>query len=328
MMNRRELLIVLSGSAAVWPFAAVAQQKTIPLIGYMSGGSASFYAPILPAFRDGLRENGFVQGENVTIEYRWAEGDYDRLPGFAAEFGGRPVNLIAATGGDRASGEAKKATSTIPVVFTAAGDPVADGRVASLARPGGNLTGVSFLTSELYPKRLELVSEMVPQARTIAFLVNPNGPTIQRALRDIAPAAAARGTDSELLNVAIEADFEAAFASLKKRGAGALVVTTDPFIDARIEQVISLAARYAIPAIYGFRQFAVSGGLISYGVSIADVYRQLGIYAGKILKGAKPADLPVEQPTKFELVINLKTAKALGLTIPPSLLQRADEVIQ
>src|SRR5437764_3652868 len=201
MMNRRELLIVLSGSAAVWPFAAVAQQKTIPLIGYMSGGSASFYAPILPAFRDGLREAGFVEGQNVAIEYRWAEGDYDRLPGFAAEFVGRRVDLIAATGGDRASREAKKATSTIPIVFTAGGDPVADGRVASLARPAGNLTGISFLTEELYPKRLELLSELVPQARVIGFLVNANGQTTDRAARAITPAAAARGLRLELLPV-------------------------------------------------------------------------------------------------------------------------------
>ena len=325
-MNRRAFIATATAAAAL-PFSAGAQ-KARPVIGYMSGGSASFYVSILPAFRDGLRASGFVEGENVTIEYRWAEGDYNRLPSFAAEFVGRRVDLIAATGGNRASREAKKATSTIPIVFTAGADPVADGLVASLARPGGNLTGVSFLTAELYPKRLELVSELVPQARTIAFLVNPNGPTTERAIGDISPAAAAKGLRLELLKVAAEPDFETAFASLKKRGAGALVVQTDPFIDARTEQLISLAARYAIPAIYGFRQFAVAGGLISYGVSIADVYRQVGVYAGKILAGAKPADLPVQQPTRFELVINFKSAKTHGLTVPQSLLARADEVIE
>ena len=253
-----------------------------------------------------------------------------RLPAMfnAREFVGRRVDLIAATGGDRASREAKKATSTIPIVFTAGGDPVADGRVASLARPAGNLTGISFLTEELYPKRLELLSELVPQARVIAFLVNANGQTTDRAARAITPAAAARGLGLELLPVGTEADFEKVFASAKKRGAGALVAQTDPFIDARTEQLTMLAARYEVPTIYGFREFAVAGGLISYGVSIADVYRQAGIYAGKILAGAKPADLPVVQPTKFELVINLKTAKALGLGVPQTLLARADEVIE
>src|SRR5437764_994391 len=328
MMNRRELLIVLSGSAAVWPFAAVAQQKAIPLIGYLSGGSASFYAPILPAFQEGLRESGYVEGQNVAIEYRWAEGDYDRLPGWAAEFVGRKVDLIAATGGDPASRAAKAATSTIPIVFTSGGDPVADGRVASLARPGGNLTGVSFLTSELYPKRFQLLSELVPQARVIALLMNPKQPTTERMMPEVGAAADANGIQLKAVKVAEEADFSAAFASLEKLKAGALVIPTDPFIDAHRDQLVMLAARYAIPAMYGLREFAAVGGLISYGVSIAGVYRQAGSYAGKILAGAKPADLPVQQPTRFELVINLKTAHALGLTVPPILFAQANEVIE
>lgn len=325
-MRRRDFIATVVGASA-FPLR-VGAQKQIPVIGYMSGGSASFYAPILPAFREGLRESGFSEGQNVAIEYRWAEGDYDRLPDFAAEFVRRRVDLIAATGGDRASLEAQKATSTIPIVFTGGSDPVVDGRVASLARPGGNLTGVNFLSSELYPKRLELLSELVPQARTIGFLFNGNGATTERALREITPAAAAKGLHLELLKVASEADFEASFASAKKRGVTALVVQTDPLIDARTQNVIGLAARYSIPTLYGFRQFPVAGGLISYGVSIADVYRQAGSYAGKILAGAKPTDLPVVQPTRFDLVINLKAATALGLTVPQSLFARADEVIE
>ncbi len=326
-MRRRDLILGLGGAFAA-PFVARAQQKAMPVIGYLSGGSASFYEAILPAFREGLRESGYVEGQNVTIEYRWAEGDYDRLPGLAAEFVSRKVDLIAATGGDLASRAAKAATSTIPVVFTAGGDPVADGRVASLARPGGNLTGVSFLTSELYPKRFQLLSELVPQARVIALLMNPKQPTTERMMREVGAAADANGIQLKALKVAEEADFNAAFASLEKLKADALVIPTDPFIDAHRDQLVMLAARYAIPAMYGLREFAAVGGLISYGVSIAGVYRQAGAYAGKILTGAKPADLPVVQPTTFELVINLKTAKALGLTVPQSIFARADEVIE
>jgi putative ABC transport system substrate-binding protein len=326
-MHRRNLILGLGG-ALIAPGIARAQHKPIPVIGYLSGGSARFYAAILPAFREGLRESGYVEGQNVTIEYRWAEGDYDRLPIWAAEFVSRNVDLIAATGGDPTSRAAKAATSTIPIVFTAGGDPVADGRVASLARPGGNLTGVSFLTSELYPKRFQLLSELVPQARVIALLLNPNQPQTERMMREVGPAANGNGILLKGLEVTAEADFSTAFASLEKLNAGALVVQTDPFIDAHRDQLVMLAARYAIPAIYGFREFAAAGGLISYGISIAGVYRQAGIYAGKILAGAKPADLPVVQPTKFELVINLKTAKALGVTVPPTLLAAADEVIE
>jgi putative tryptophan/tyrosine transport system substrate-binding protein len=328
LIRRRDLILGLGG-ALIAPAIAQAQRKAMPVIGYLSGGSASFYTSILPAFREGLRESGYVEGQNVTIEYRWAEGDYDRLPAWAAEFVGRKVDLIAATGGDRASRAAKEATSTIPVVFTAGGDPVADGRVASLARPGGNLTGVSFLTSELYPKRFQLLRELVPQARVVALLMNLNNqPQSARMLRELGQAADGTGVQLRPLNVAEEADFGTAFAALETLKAAALMVQTDPFIDARRDQLVRLAAEYAIPAIYGFREFAAIGGLISYGVSIAGVYRQAGIYAGKILAGAKPADLPVQQPTRFELVINLNTANALGLPVPLSILARADEVIE
>jgi putative tryptophan/tyrosine transport system substrate-binding protein len=327
--SRRDLMALLGGAAVASPLVARAQQpKTMPVIGYLSGGSASFYTTILPSFHEGLSETGYVEGKNVAIEYRWAEGQYDRLPAMAAELVSRKVDLIVAGGGDKASRSAKNATATIPIVFSSGGDPVADGRVASLARPGGNLTGVSFLTVGLYPKRLQLLSELVPQAKTIAMLANANGPNTKDNLREVAEAAAALGKEFKPLTVALEADFAAAFASLEELKHAALIVQTDPFIDARVEQLIPLAARYAVPAIYGFRRFPVAGGLMSYGASIAGVYRQVGVYAGKILAGAKPADLPVQQPTKFELVINLKTAKALGLTVPQSLLARADEVIE
>ena len=324
-MRRREF-IGIAGGAAVWPLAGRAQQPQMPVIGYISGGSASFYQSILPAFREGLREQGYIEGQNVTIEYRWAEGDYDRLPAFATEFVSRKVNVIAATG--PSSMAAKAATSTIPIVFTSGSDPVADGRVVSLARPGGNLTGVSFLTVELNPKRFELISEMVPQARTIGLLFNPNQASTETVIRQVAAAAKAKSIELKVLDVSAGVDFETAFVALQKFKAGALIVQTDPFIDARRDQLIDLAARFAVPAIYGFREFALAGGLMSYGVSITDVYRHAGLYVGKILKGAKPAELPVQQPTKFELIINLKTAKTLSLTIPPTLLARADEVVE
>ncbi len=327
-MRRRDLILGLGGSIAL-PLAVRAQKKAMPTIGYMSGGSAAFYAAgILPAFREGLREAGYVEGENVTIDYRWAEGHYDRLPAFAAEFVRRSVDLIAATGGIAALRAAKAATATIPIVFTSGSDPVAEGLVASLARPGGNLTGISFLTTQLYPKRLQLVSEAVPQAQSVAMLTNANGPNTGDNLQEAAAAAETLGKKFIPLRVATDGDFEPAFASLEKQKIGMLVVQTDPFIDVRVDQLVALAARYRIPAVYGFRQFPLAGGLMSYGVSIAGVYHQAGQYAGKILAGAKPAELPVQQPTRFELVINLKTAKSLGLTVPQSLFARADEVIE
>jgi len=303
-------------------------QKAIPVIGYLSGGSTTFYAPILPAFHEGLRESGYVEGRNVAIEYRWAEGRYDRLPGFAAEFVSRSVDLITASGGPAATLAAKGATSTIPIVFTAGTDPVPAGLVASFARQGGNLTGISFLVGELMPKRLELVSELVPEIRVVALLINPKNQQYERAIGEVQEAARAKGMQLHVLKAGTEGEINNAFAALVDVQAGALVVATDPALDSRREQVIALASHHAVPAIYGFREFAAVGGLISYGPSLAGIYRQLGVYAGKILNGQKPAELPIVQPTKFELVINLKTAKALGLTIPPALLARADEVIE
>ena len=329
-MRRREFSTLLGGAATastVWPFAARAQQKATPVIGYLGGATPGPSAPTVAGFRQGLSETGYVEGQNVAIEYRWAEGRYDRLPALAADLVGRKVDVIVA-GADPAARAAKNATSTIPIVFIAGGDPVGEGLVASLARPGGNLTGVSFLAAELNPKRFELLSELVPQARVIALLVNPNIPATERVMRDVQEAARAKGVQLHILKASTESEIDAAFAALVQRQAGALVVSADPFFYSRREQIVALAARHAVPAIYEFREFATAGGLISYGTSLTAVFRQVGIYAGKILKGAKPADLPVVQPTTFELVINLKTAKALGLTIPPSILSRADEVIE
>ena len=328
-MDRRTFIRGAAGTALVWPLVSGAQQKpAMPVIGYLSGGSPDFYAPYVAAFRQGLSETGYVEGQNLAIEYRWADGRYDRLPAFAADLVGRRVDVIAASGGDLSSRAAKAATSTIPIVFTSGGDPVADGRVASLGRPGGNLTGVRLFAIGLDPKRLELLSELVPRARLIAMLVNPKNANTEGVIRDMPESARARGVQLHILKASIESEIDTAFAAIAQLRAGALLVDPDPFIDSRREQIVALAARHAVPAIYAWREFAAAGGLISYGTSIAVVYRQLGVYTGRILKGDKPADLPVLQPTQFELVINRKTAKTLGLTIPQSLLVRADEVIQ
>jgi putative ABC transport system substrate-binding protein len=328
-MRRREFVQLLGGVAAAWPLAARAQKKAMPVIGFLSTGVLDQAAATTAAFHQGLSDAGYIEGQNVAIEYRWAEGHYDRLPALAADLVGRKVDVIAVTGGgDVASRAAKNATSTIPIVFMGGGDPVAAGLVASLARPGGNLTGISFLTSGLYPKRLQLLSEAAPQARSVAMLANANGPDTNDNLQEAAAAAETLGKKFIPLRVATDSDFEPAFASLDQQKIAALVVQTDPFIDARVDQLVALAARYRIPAIYGFHQFPLAGGLMSYGASIAGVYHQAGQYAGKILAGAKPADLPVQQPTRFELVLNLKTATALGLTVPPILLSQADEVIE
>jgi len=326
-MRRRELMLVLGG-ATIATRALRAQQKAMPVLGFLSSAEPGWFAPNVAAFLQGLSESGYVEGQNVSIEYRWAEGRYDRLPVLAADLVGRKVNLIAASGGDRSALAAKNATSTIPIVSVIGGDPVAVGLVASLARPDGNLTGLSILTFELTPKRLELLSELVPQARVFALLVNPGNTATERMMRDVEEAARTKGVQLPILKASTESEIDAAFASLVQMQAGALVVAADPLFSSRREQLLALASRDAVPAIYAWRELAAAGGLISYGASIAGLVRQAGIYAGRILKGEKPADLPVEQPTKFELVVNLTTAKALGLTVPQSILARADEVIE
>jgi len=319
--------LLLLGSAITMPSALCAQQKAMPVIGFLGGTSPSPMAPFTAAFRQGLSETGYVEGQNVAIEYRWAEGRYDRLPALAADFVDRKVHVIVAGGGMPSALAAKTATSTIPVVFNVGTDPVESGLVTSLARPGGNLTGVTGI-AELMAKRLELVSEIVPQAGVIALLVNPNNASAEPMMRDVQEAARAKGLQLHIVKASTESEIDAAFATLVQLHAGALVLGADPLSASRLDRLAALAARDAVPAIYDRREFAAAGGLISYGSSLTANYRQIGIYVGKILNGAKPADLPVEQPTTFELVVNLKTAKALGLTVPPSILARADEVIE
>jgi ABC-type uncharacterized transport system substrate-binding protein len=311
------------------PLAADAQPAAMPVIGVLQSTSLAPNAHQVAALRRGLNESGFAEGRNVAIEFRWAEGHYDRLPALAAELVGRKVAVIVTGGGEPSALAAKAATSTIPIVFNVGGDPVKLGLVASLNRPGGNVTGVSRLTIELGPKRLELLRELVPKESAVAMLVNPNNPSSAAQVKGVQ--AAARGIVREIivLTAGAEADLDAAFASLaQQRRAGALLVGTDPFFFGRRVQIAALAARHAIPTIYNVREYAEAGGLISYGINNSDMDRQVGVYAGRILKGAKPADLPVAQPTRFELVINLRTAKTLGITIPPSLQLRADQVIE
>src|SRR4029079_570646 len=326
-MRRREFITLLGGAAATWPLTARAQHKTIPVIGYLNTGSPDTNPPLLAAFRQGLSETGYGEGQNLAIENRWAEGHYDRLPALAAELVGRKVDLIVGSSPPSALA-AKSATSTIPIVFRGGADPVGDGLVASRARPRDNLTGVGFGGADLTAKRLELLSELVPRARVIALLVNPNVSNAERGIEDVQEAARAKGLQLHALKAGSESEIDAAFASVVQLHADALVVSADPFLSGRAPQLVALASRHAVPSIYAWREFAASGGLISYGPSLTAAFRLIGIYAGKILKGAKPSDLPVQQPTKFELVINIKTAKSLDITVPPTLLAQADDVIE
>ena len=326
-MKRRDLLTGLAGTAFL-PGMLHAQQKAMPVIGYLNSNSPGPTAPLLAAFRRGLSEAGYIEGQNVKVEYRWAEGRYERLPNLASELVQRKVDMIATSGGPASAQAAKAATATIPIAFVLGTDPVELGLVASLSRPGGNLTGVSMLTTELNAKRFELLLALIPQVRAIALLVNPNYPGAQQIIHQVQEAARATGVQVDVLEAGTAREIDTAFDTLAQPRVGGLVVGNDPFFDSRREQIVGLTARRAVPAIYSGRQSPESGGLISYGTSLMGVYRQHGHQAGSILNGAKPANLPVEQPTTFELVINLKTANALGLSVPPSLLDRADEVIE
>jgi putative tryptophan/tyrosine transport system substrate-binding protein len=325
---RRREFITLLGGAAAWPLKARAQQSAMPVIGFMSARSQEDSVDGLEAFRRGLKEGGFTEGENVAIEFRWALGDYTRLPALAADLVGRQVAVIVAAGGEPSGLAAKAATTTIPIVFGIGGDPVKAGLVDSFSRPGGNVTGVTLLTSLMEPKRLGLLRDLVPGVALIGVLINPDFPPAALQQQQIEGAARAIEQRIVITKASNDDALEAAFRSLMQEGAGALLVTAAPYFDTRRDRIIAFAARQRLPAIYQFREYAIAGGLLSYGVSIAEGYRQYGIYAARILKGANPAELPVHQPTKFELVINLKTATALGLKISDNLLTLADEVIE
>jgi len=327
-IERRKFLAALGGAAAAWPLAARAQQAAMPVIGFMSARSPEDSVHLLEAFRRGLKEGGFVEGENVAVQFRWARGDYSRLPALAADLAGRQVAVIVAAGGDPSGLAAKSATATIPIVFGIGGDPVKAGLVSSFSRPGGNVTGVTLLTSLMEPKRLGVLRDLVPGVALIGVLINPDFPPSALQLQQVEEAARAIGQRIVIAKASNDDALEIAFGSLVQEGAGALLVASDPYFDTRRERIVGFAQQRRLPAIYQFREYAVAGGLLSYGVSITDAYRQYGVYTASILKGAKPADLPVLQPTKFELVINLKTARALGVNISDNLLALADEVIE
>jgi putative ABC transport system substrate-binding protein len=325
-MRRRDFITLL-GTVAAWPLAARAQQPRIPLIGVLSSTSAEAYASRIAAFRQGLSETGYVEGRNVVIDYRWAEGKYDQLPGMAAELVQRQVDVIVAITTPSAFA-AKAATTAIPIVFEMGTDPVGAGLIASLSRPGSNLTGVSLLNVELGAKRLEVLHELVPSVAVLAALLNPTNPNAESLSRELQTAAETLGVQLHILRASTDGDFDAVFATLLKLRAGGLMIGSDPFFNSRSGLLAEMAMRHAVPAIYQYRTFAAAGGLISYGGSFTEPFRQTGVYAGRVLKGEKPADLPVQQSAKVELIINLKTAKALGLTVPLPLLGRADEVIE
>ncbi len=327
-MKRREFITLLGGAAAAWPIVARTQQPGMPVIGFLDSKSPDDSAHMVAAFRRGLNESTFIEGQNVTIEFRWAQNQYDQLPVLAADLVRRRVDVIAATGGPAALA-AKAASATVPIVFRLAADPIAAGLVASLSRPGGNITGVTSLNLEVGPKRLEFLHELVPTATIMAALVNPTNPTNAEILsRDLQATARLLGLQLHLLHASSDADIDAVFATLTELRAGGLVIGTDAFFTSRDEKLAALTLRYRIPTIYQWREFVAAGGLMSYGGSFADSYRLAGVYTGRILKGEKPADLPVQQATKLELFINIKTAKALGLDVPPTLLALADEVIE
>jgi putative ABC transport system substrate-binding protein len=326
-MKRREFITLLGGVAAAWPLTAQAQQP-LPVIGFLNSSSPDGYAPMASAFRQGLKETGYVDGHNVAIEYRWAEGRNDRLPSFVADLVQRKVNVIAATT-TAAALAAKAATTTIPIVFETTADPVQLGLVASLNLPGGNVTGVTQTNMEIAPKRLELLHELVPTASVMALLVNPTDPALaESATKELQEAASILGLKLHVMQASTDRDFDAVFAKLIQLRAGGLVIGSDPFFTSRSQQLAKLTVDHAVPAVYQFREFAVAGGLLSYGAAITDAYRLAGNYTGRVLRGDKPADLPVQQATKVEMIINLKTAKALGLNVPNPLIGRADEVIE
>jgi putative tryptophan/tyrosine transport system substrate-binding protein len=327
-MKRREFITLLGGAAAAWPLAARAQQPSLPVIGVINAGSPDAQSDRMRAFRQGLKDTGHVDGENVTIEYRWGENQIDRLPTLVTELIRRQVAVIVATGGSAPAMAAKAGTTTIPIVFTVPEDPVRLGLVATLGRPGGNATGINFFSNELIAKRLELLRELVPAARHVAVLVDPTDATAETVLRDVETATRGMGLQIQILNVSTSRDIDATFATFALERPDAVFVSGGPLFVSRRVQLVLLAARHAVPASYGSREYAEIGGLMSYGTSLMDAYRQVGIYAGRILKGTKPADLPVMQATKFEFVINHAAARVLGLTVPPTLLSTADEVIE
>ena len=327
-VGRRKFLVMLGGAAAAWPLALRAQQAAMPVIGFLSGRSPGESESVEAAFRQGLKESGYAEGQNVHIAFRWAEGRYDRLPALLASLVDIRVAVIAAAGGQAVPLAAKAATSTIPIVFVSGEDPVKLGLVASLNRPGGSATGVSMFLSEMEAKRLALLHELVPTGTITGVIVNPSSPSIDTQLREINSAARALGRQIQIVNATNERELDAAFVSLAQSKVGALLIASNAYFTSRRDQIVALAAQRAIPAIYDQREFPMASGLVSYGTNLSDSYRLMGVYTGKVLKGEKPTDLPVQQSTKFELVINLKTAKALGLDIPATVLARADEVIE